>query len=181
MKRSIVICIGISGVIGCIAVATLLGQKPQQNSDNAPQPTTTTVTTSTQQAAKPTDSSESRTTQTTTPRSTSQATMATYIKYDPTTFSQLTHFSRVIFFYSQDHAPSVALDKLIATHLKDLPPDTIVLNAPYSLQYKLADDYGVSQPGTAIKIDGEGQVTSVYIAPDAPTIEGFMASLSLTR
>lgn len=104
---------------------------------------------------------------------------ALYVEYDEDTFSAHLERTRILFFYDKSHAPSQALDILISDSLEQFPDDLSIFKTTLQDAKEEADTLGVTDPGVAISFTSDTQLQGVYVAPEKPNLDSFLAVLGI--
>lgn len=151
-----------------------------QEEEPTPQQPQTTVSSSTQatdeDSQNSTDDSDD---QSDTDKEQVMTDKAIYTKFSVEAFRAASDEDRILFFYDSTHTPSVRLDEMLTTNLKDLPDKLHIFKANFSEQKELAEQFGVTEPGASLKFDTNTQLSAVYIATDSSDIVTYKKVLSL--
>lgn len=183
MSIKLIAAAGIVLLVVIVGISTALVGTRQ---DSQPTEERTTVSTSTstmpaEQAPKSSSSTSTKKTTTTSknPSQAASSTGASYEEFSEAVFRAASSKPRILFFYDSTHAPSVALDSQLRTRASELPHDLHIYRITLATHKDIAEQFGVTQPGTVLKFDSNSQLAGIYIAPDNPTFDSLITTLAL--
>lgn len=178
MNKKLIAAAGIVAVCTVITLSLVFGH----DQPSASQPTTTETTVSTSTAPAPT--TQSQTSRSSGKSSASSAlsaskTGAHYEVFNEAAFRAASSKTRLLFFYDASHAPSVALDSQLSTRAAELPDKLYIYRITMADHADIAEEFGITQPGTVLKFDTESQLAGVYIASANTSFDSFVTTLAL--